>query len=122
MRDTLFVRKDFVMHSGGSAFYKIECDALTDDDIETLAWIVAQKGKFSKVVGVPNGGIRFALALQKYVSQEGPTLIVDDVLTTGFSMEEAKNKIGDPRAIGIVIFARKQPADWIRALFTMTFF
>jgi len=121
-RDTLFVRKDFVMHGGGTAHYKIEADALTDEDIETLAWIIADKGKFKRVVGVPRGGIRLAIALQKYVSTEGPTLIVDDILTTGGSMEEAKAKIGDPTAIGIVIFARNRCPSWVRPIFEMTFF
>jgi hypothetical protein len=122
MSNDLFVKRDFVMHSGGVAHWKIECDAITDSAIETLAWIIADKGKFKRVVGVPMGGIRLAVALQKYVSNEGPTLIVDDVLTTGQSMEEAKAKIGDPTAIGIVIFARNRCPSWVRPIFEMTFF
>ena len=118
----LFVKQDFIMHSGGIASYKIDCDALSDEDIETLAFIISEKGKFSRVVGVPRGGMRLANALKKYVSGVGPTLIVDDVLTTGASMEEAREKLNDPKAVGIVIFARKQPASWIKPLFEMTFF
>lgn len=40
----LFQRKDFKMHSGGVAHYKIECDALTDEDLKTLAWIISKNG------------------------------------------------------------------------------
>lgn len=115
----LFQRKDFVMHSGDIAHYKIECDALTDEDIETLAWLIAQKGKFSDVYGVPKGGSRLARALQKYVSFEGPPLIVDDVLTTGNSMEESKIKLHWSNAIGVVIFARKSCPGWIKPIFEM---
>lgn len=119
---SLFVKKDFQMHSGGVGYFKIEADALSDEDIETLALIISRKGKFSRVVGVPRGGIRLAVALHKYVSSEGPTLIVDDILTTGTSMEEAKAKVGDPGAIGVVIFARNRCPSWIRAIFEMNFF
>jgi orotate phosphoribosyltransferase len=122
MRDALFVKKDFVMHSGNTAHWKLECDSLTDEDIETLAWIIADKGKFKRVFGIPNGGVRLADALQKYVSNEGKNLIIDDVLTSGASMEEAKEKLGWHDAVGIVIFARNRPPSWVRAIFEMTFF
>lgn len=119
---SIFVKKEFQMHSGGMAHYKIECDALTDEDIETLAWLIAQKGKFRLVHGVPTGGQRLADALQKYKSPEGVRLIVDDVLTTGASMEAAKAALGWTDAIGVVLFARNQCANWIRPVFEMTFF
>jgi len=119
---TLFVKKTFKMHSGGIAHYKINCDALTDGDIEVLAWMISEKGKFSKVYGIPTGGNRLAAALQKYRTDEGVKLIVDDVLTSGGSMEETKQKLGWYDAIGIVIFARNRPPSWVRAIFEMTFF
>ena len=110
------------MHSGGIAQYKIEADALTDEDIETLAWIIAQKGKFRSVYGVPTGGTRLANALEKYKSDTGVRLIVDDILTTGASMELAKQELGWNDAIGIVIFARNRCPHWVRPIFEMTFF
>ena len=116
---TLFVKKDWIMHSGGKAHYKIECDALTDEDLDCLAFIISQKGNFSDVYGVPQGGLRLQLALEQYKSPEGVKLIVDDVLTTGASMEEAKQKLGWSDAVGVVIFARGPHPDWVKPMFTM---
>lgn len=117
---SLFIHKDFVMHSGGIAHYKIDCDALTDEDIETLAWMIAQKGKFQRVYGVPRGGERLANALRKYCTAEvGPRLIVDDVYTTGQSMEHVKSSLGWSDAVGVVIFARGVTPDWIKPIFQM---
>ena len=122
MRDTLFVKKDWTMHSGGLAHYKIESDALTDEDIDCLAFIISRKGKFRAVHGVPGGGDRLAKALEKYLQDVGARLIVDDVLTTGASMEEAMAQTGWYDAVGIVIFARGQCPDWIRPMFQMSWF
>lgn len=102
---SIFIQKVFKMHSGGEGHFKIECDGLTDEDWATLAFIVSRHFTFSKVVGVPRGGLKFAEALAPYVSDDGPTLIVDDVLTTGRSMEEARAQIG-PVSFGVVAFAR----------------
>ena len=132
-RDTLFVKKDFVMHSGGLAHYKIECDALTDKDLDTLAFVVANKAKLitgenrtgiRQVYGVPRGGVRFAEAFQPYLDTKWGTLrlIVDDVLTTGKSMEEARLRIGWGDAIGVVIFARHDTPNWIKPIFQMSWF
>lgn len=130
-RRPLFVHmpKGFMMHSGGVSHYKIECDALTDEDIECLAWIIAQKTKrFAKnekgsgikdVHGVPRGGVRLQKALEKYKDDHGIQLIVDDVLTTGTSMEEARKKLGWTDAVGVVVFARGKCPDWIKPMFEM---
>lgn len=118
-RKSLFVKKEWKMHSGGTAQYKIECDALTDEDIECLAFIISQKGKISDVYGVPTGGGRLAKALEQYKQPGGVRLIVDDVLTTGTSMEEARKKTGWADAVGVVIFARSPCPHWIQSLFQM---
>lgn len=136
-RDNLFQTGNFTLHSGATAGYKIECDSLTDGDLEGLAYIVAcragaianmahpgeNSSGINRVHGVPRGGVRFADALQQYAHDpEGIDLIVDDVLTTGNSMEEARNNLGWTNSVGIVIFARNQPASWIKAIFEMNFF
>lgn len=109
----------FVSHSGRTLPFKINCDALSDEDIETLASIIARKFSFSKVYGIPQGGIRIAKVLEKYLSPNGQTLIVDDVLITGKSMKEAKEKIGgDP--IGVVIFARGFYPMWVWPIFVLS--
>lgn len=118
-RQALFDKKDWKMHSGGIAHYKIECDALTDSDLECLAFMISEKGQFREVHGVPRGGARLEKALHKYKSKQGVRLIVDDVLTTGASMEEAKANLGWHDAVGVVIFARSSYPSWIKPIFEM---
>jgi len=110
----LFVRGRFVAHSGGVLDWKIECDALTDADIECIAWVFSTKiGDFGSVEGIPRGGVRLAEAMRKYASK-GPLLVADDVFTTGNSMEEQRNH---RFAKGVVIFATSPTPYWIRPLF-----
>ena len=121
----LFQLGNFILHSGYSSPFKIECDALDDGDYAALAEIVANKFRFSTVVGVPTGGIKFAKALSYHAirTPSYPALIVDDVLTTGGSMGEAGLKYTSlyPRSsiIGVVIFARGKCPEWITPIFQM---
>lgn len=121
----LFIGGEFAAHSGEILPFKIDCDALTDTDLKTLAVEVAKKFKFSSVYGIPRGGVRFAGALAIHCSDTGPLLIVDDVLTTGRSMQETRSAILlaglEDQPLGVVIFARGPCPDWIIPLFTMTF-
>ena len=112
----MFEKKEFTSHSNISLTWKIECDDLTNEDIETLAYLVSRYLIFSDVIGVPTGGLRFAKALERYKKSVGPVLIVDDVLTTGRSMEDVRATI-KPWSVGIVIFARGQAPDWITPIF-----
>ena len=117
----LFQLGDFTLNSGVKSKWKLECDALTDDDIETLAEMIRQMvGPFSSVEGVPRGGLRLAAALQPFATLHGPHLIVDDVLTTGGSMERRKTELGSTKGtktVGAVVFARGQCPWWIKPLF-----
>jgi len=115
----LFRFGDFNLNSGRSSFFKIDCDALTDEDIETLAFIIQKEFRFSKVVGIPTGGTRIAEALEQWRKVYGPLLIVDDVLTTGGSMEREKEKYPEDIIIGVVIFARGECPEWIHPIFDM---
>jgi orotate phosphoribosyltransferase len=118
----LFRLGRFDLHSGQPSDFFIDCDHLTENEIDALAFRASQLVKFSRVVFVPStrGGIdngaRIAKAMEPYIST-GPTLIVDDVLTTGRSMNEAKKLY--PEAIGLVYFARNKPPAWVRAIFAM---
>jgi len=115
----LFRQGDFTLHSGARGNYFIDCDALTDEDWETLAKVTAERFTFGKVVGIPKGGLKLADALEKYKTEgTGVTLIVDDVLTTGKSMEEEKAKHSE-LVSGIVVFARGYCPYWIVPLFQM---
>ena len=121
----LFQQGDFTLSSGLKSQFKINCDALAQEDIETLAAMIAQIVEpFGSVMGVPRGGLRLAAALRKYVNPGKPILVVDDVFTTGKSMEKARSGLwqaaGQPCTIlGAVIFARGHPPYWVRPLFQL---
>jgi orotate phosphoribosyltransferase len=120
----LFQKVDIILNSGKPSDFKIECDALTDSDIETFAYLISKKYTFRKVVGVPRGGVRIEDALQKYTTNnpEHPLLMVDDVLTTGGSMVRYRKQyeeMGYDNIVGVVIFARGECPDWIDSVFKM---
>ncbi len=128
----LFTAGPFTAHSGAELPFKIDCDMLTDADLATLAAQVADKIAFCRVVGIPRGGVRFAMALQHHFSGDCidgvPVLIVDDVLTTGGSMEEWRKKTIEvydrdegiiPNVIGVVIFARGPCPYWVQPIFQL---
>lgn len=110
----------YTLHSGQLTNFKIDCDALTDEDIAACAMLIADLvPPFGHVEGVPTGGDRLAEALQKYVADGvDQLLIVDDVMTTGASMEQYR---AGREAYGAVIFSRASDwPSWIRPLFVMT--
>lgn len=113
---SLFQAGDFKLHSGARADFLIECAALTQQDIFALAEFIGRRMKFGSVEGVPRGGLRLANALEDFCGRGGP-LIVDDVLTSGASMEKQR---GDREgAQGVVIFARGPYPTWIRPVFVI---
>lgn len=127
---TLFSPEAFRSHSGIDLSWKIDCDALTDADLAALAKLVADRIPFDHVIGVPCGGLRFAAALEKYADLRRTAnrfLIVDDVLTTGHSMEVVKARIwsiedlraGVSAPVGVVIFARAVCPHWVRPIFSL---
>lgn len=105
------------MNSGQRSAFKIECDALTDEEWGALAaWAADLLPPFGDVEGVPRGGLKLAAALERHRSPLGSLLIVDDVLTTGGCMERWRK---GRDAIGLVVFARGVPPAWVTALFSM---
>lgn len=120
---SLFERKNFVSNAGIPMDFKIDCDALTDEDIETLADIINRRHTFSQVYSVPTGGDRLAAALQKFCVPNGSVLIVDDVLSTGGSMERKYDEVvalhPDEEIIGVVVFTRGSWPEWVDPIFTM---
>jgi orotate phosphoribosyltransferase len=124
LKNSLFEKKSFIMHSGEKSDFKIECDTLTSEDIETLAYLISRRFEFNGVYGIPTGGVKIANALKKYTNKKAiDYLIVDDVITTGNSMEEAadKFKYREP-IIGVVLFARNRYpiSRWIYPMFSMS--
>lgn len=109
----------FTSHSGSELWFKIECDNLTDEDLDCAARIICTRISFNKAIGIPRGGMRFAEALNRYRKPSSVlTAIVDDVYTTGKSMEEYRLKYSD-HSFGLVLFARNEPPPWILPFFTL---
>ena len=122
----LFQLGDFVLNSGARSRWKLECNALGAGDWQALGQMIRQLvGSYSAVEGVPEGGLPLARYLNQFSSLEGSVLIVDDVLTTGGSMETLRNKLCDERKlepvqfVGAVVFARGKCPPWIKAVFQM---
>lgn len=117
---------EFTSHSGVTLPFKIDCDALSDEDIECIAAIISQAFTFNKIIGIPTGGLRLAKALEKYRSVKDNIydflLIVDDVITTGSSMKEYIRKYEDEYLFvtGVCIFdRRKEYPDEIQSVFKL---
>jgi orotate phosphoribosyltransferase len=115
---SLFNHGAFTLHSGIASSFLIDCDALTDADLAAIAaQLVRGFAHFGRVEGVPQGGLRLAKAIEPWVNEwSSRLLIVDDVLTSGASMEEQR---AGREAQGAVIFARGPCPDWIKPLFRL---
>lgn len=122
---TLFSSGNFILHSGQKSKFKIDCDALTDNDWATLASIaVKQLRPFHSVIGVPTGGLKFAEALKRYTTPGYPDLLIaDDVLTTGDSLISWSSKtwmrMREGPYQGVVAFARGPCPKWITPIFNL---
>lgn len=107
--------------------WKIECEALTDQDWLTVTEWVSHYYNFSAVCGVPRGGTKLALNLAAYIqsSEDYGHLIVDDVYTTGGSMRACRDRLRNEGVLrdpyyGVVLFARGIVKEkWIRPIFQM---
>ena len=123
----LFQSANFKSHSGLDLTWKIETDALTALEWYTLSQMILELSvPFRNVIGIPRGGVKLGQHLNRYSTgiPTDPILIVDDVLTTGGSMEEFKQKeqnVVNSDYIGWVVFARNTPPKWCNALFQMPF-
>jgi orotate phosphoribosyltransferase len=117
---SLLTNGNFTLHAGGQSDFKIDCDALTELEIDEIAKFVAARITFNRVIGVPKGGSRLADALKRYQDggDGGTVLLVDDVWTTGKAMNNIKKLFKkNIDVIGFVIFARANPEAWVRVLF-----
>ena len=122
----LFQSVNFKSHSGLNLTWKIEMDALSEQDWFTIKKIIMEiTPPFREAVGIPRGGVKLGDLLNEHATgKEGdPICIVDDVLTTGGSMEYFLSQYQRNRrpftAIGWVVFARTQCPPWVKALFQM---
>ena len=108
----------FTAASGSVLPWKVECDSFIDDDWLWAADEIARIVDFRDVEGVPTGGLQLANLLAPLGKPSATSLlIVDDVLTTGGSMEQQR---AGRDAVGFVVFARGPLPSWVRALWTFT--
>ena len=116
----LFNIGKYLLHSGKKSEFKIDCDALNVTELGTLVSLIIKKiPSFKEVIGVPTGGNRLESILKPYQKEDSNiVLIVDDVLTTGSSMEKIKN-LYNCEVLGVVIFARGKCPDWIIPIFEL---
>ena len=122
----LFKKISFISHAGLPLNWKIECDALSEDDWKGIARMIMdyETRPFGSVEGIPRGGIPLANALQEYAT-EGRPMIVDDVYTTGASFNEYCYEHYRTMSFDYnpkwVVFARSKPKDrtGVKALFTV---
>jgi hypothetical protein len=123
----VFRKGEFKLHSGSVSRWKIDMDGCTDGDWEALALMLAERlPPFREVSGVPRGGLKLAQALSDYTdgSAQHPILVVDDVFTTGASMEDHRRlvaagwQVGPSSVIGAVAFARGPCPAWVTPLFS----
>ena len=122
----LFQSVNFKSHSGLNLTWKIEMDALSEQDWFTIKKMIMEiTPPFREAVGIPRGGVKLGDLLNEHATgKEGdPICIVDDVLTTGGSMEYFLTQYQRNRrpftAIGWVVFARTECPPWVKALFQM---
>lgn len=115
---------DFTGHSGRTLHFKIECDALDDEDWACAAGMISRiVPPFDRVVGIPRGGAKLAFALEQHCTEGSERiLIVDDVWTTGESMREHRQLIEsewDDPIHGAVLFARGPTPYWVNSVFRL---
>ena len=92
----LFRSIDFKSHAGLDLSWKIEMDALSENEWFTIARMILEiSPPFHSAIGIPRGGMLLGELLNKYGTgnEEDPFCIVDDVLTTGKSMIDYREEM-----------------------------
>lgn len=111
---------NITLNSGRRSTFKIECDNITDAELEAMCALLAQIiPPFSRVSGVPTGGVRVEKAMRRHLSETGPILIVDDLWTTGGSIQRHLTAIDPREYLVAVLFARGETPPGVVALFKM---
>lgn len=130
----LFQWGDFILNSGLGTWWRIDCDAFTDSEIQLFAKLIAEKvGDFTSVScprshpgSMPPKLVEALKPYAKASSQLKKTimLVVDDVATTGNSINALMNKHRPyyDEVIGACVFTRNfEAAKNIYALFLGNF-
>lgn len=114
--------------SGQRRRWVIDSSELTQDDLDTLAKVVASTYPYFDVNVVSEGGERFARALRENTPLLGAhILLVDDVLRSDSDIVRMYKAIDELKltnslyVLGIVIFSQIQSLpSWIKPLFILT--
>ena len=117
----LFRWGKFTGSAGYELDWKIDCDALADGDWDCIARMsLPLVPPFSRAIGVPRGGLRLAEMMSRHITMDAPrVLVVDDVWTTGKSMQGHVANLGikDGEWHGLVAFSRTyRLPPWIDCL------
>ena len=123
----MFKWQPFKSHAGKRLSWKIECDDLTQEDIDCLADLICMTHSYRNVEHPPTKSANLINLVRKLSLHKTPDgnydyLIIDDVLTTGKSMEDIYIHLVEnhgKRIRGIVIFARSDCPHWIEPIFQL---
>lgn len=123
----MFKWKSFKSHAGKSLKWKIECDNLSEEDIECLAKLIYTKYSYECISHPPTNSANVIdlinkLERHKSFNADYDYLIVDDVLTTGKSMNDIYEHLHTDygyKIKGVVIFARSECPGWITPIFQL---
>lgn len=122
----LFQLGEFVLAAGQTSEFKLDCDALSDEDVATCAHLLAKRlPPFKSVEGVPQGGLRLAEALREHSLESAHSVIIaDDVFTTGYSIQKLV-KLHQMQSryywqAGVIFARTALYPRWVTPLFVMT--
>lgn len=115
---TIFNYGNYTLPSGGRSRWKLDLSELNDEEWVEIADIAIRcLPLFGSVESVPTGGDKLANILHAHRRKDHPNiLIVEDVITTGQSMELIRD--GRDDAVGLAVFSRMNPPPpWVTPLF-----
>ena len=123
----MFKFKPFKSHAGKPLNWKIECDTLAQEDIDCLADLISMTHSYKNVDHPPTKSANLINLVSKLALRTSPDgdydyLIVDDILTTGKSMNEIYEHLHighSKKTKGVVIFARSECPHWITPIFQL---